>query len=82
MSKPSYRVLRLSFPQLSRRRSDRVSRHGKHDSGTQAADRVRDVAALARHCHAHVSGGVCPGNRAQGPDERGQGSGAHGEPNN
>ncbi len=71
--------------------------------GDQAADRVRDVAALrgtAMHTYleayvqgtghkdltrvgqeaepmakkAHVSGGVCSGNRAQGPDARGPGS--------
>ena len=46
--------------------------------GAQAADRVRDIAALARHSNAHVSGGVCPGNRAQGPNERWQGSRAYG----
>ena len=36
--------------------------------GAQAADRVRDIAALRGHSNAHVSRGVCPGNRAQGPD--------------
>ena len=37
--------------------------------GDTAADRVRDVAALRGTAMHTVFGGVCAGNRAQGPDE-------------
>ena len=46
--------------------------------GAQAADRVRDIAALTRHSHAHVSRGVCSGLGAQGPNQHWQGSRTHG----
>ena len=44
-------------------------------SGSRSSERC---SSDARHGNAHVSGGVCPGNRAQGPNEHRQGSRAHG----